>query len=141
MAIAEAMANLEVRQTQGLVEEVMPAGVSPIRTLDVLREGVRVDRQRFAPCECFVSDLIVSGQIMKNADDEKREKCVFIPEPTRLSSRAPAERIPSSLKGEKVKIARYCPYDWHYELDIEKTLEPDETEPVLEGKPSGTMYW
>ena len=53
----------------------------------------------------------------------------------------PTEQIPSSLKGKKGKIARYCLHDWHYELEIEKTLEPDQTKAVLEGKPSGTMYW
>jgi len=66
-AIAEAMANLEVRQAQELVEEAMPACVSPIQILDALREGLSVVGQRFAACEYFVSDLIISGQIMKNA--------------------------------------------------------------------------
>jgi methylmalonyl-CoA mutase cobalamin-binding domain/chain len=66
-AIAEAMANLEVRQAQELVEEAMPAGVSPIQILDALRQGLNVVGQRFAACEYFVSDLIISGQIMKNA--------------------------------------------------------------------------
>lgn len=81
-----------------------------------------------------------TGEIVRR-DDENWEKCIFTLELTRFSSRTPTEQIPSSLKGKKVKIARYCLYDWHYKLGIEKTLEPDETEAVLEGKPSGTVYW
>jgi hypothetical protein len=81
-----------------------------------------------------------TGEIVRR-NDEKWEKCIFTLELTRFSSRTSAEQIPSSLKGKKVKIARYCLYDWHYKLDIEKTLEPDETEAILKGKPSGTVYW
>jgi len=81
-----------------------------------------------------------TGEIVRR-DDENWEKCIFTLELARFSSGTPTEQIPSSLKGKKVKIARYCLYDWHYKLEIEKTLEPDETEAVLEGKPSATVYW
>jgi methanogenic corrinoid protein MtbC1 len=66
-AIAEAVANLEVRQTQEFVEEAMLAGFSPTQILDALRQGLNIVGQRFAACEYYLSDLIISGQIMKNA--------------------------------------------------------------------------
>jgi methanogenic corrinoid protein MtbC1 len=66
-AIAEAAANLEVGQTQELVEQATLAGVSPTQIFDALRQGLKVVGQRFAACEYYVSDLVISGQIMKNA--------------------------------------------------------------------------
>jgi len=36
---------------------------------------------------------------------------------------------------------RYCLYDWHYKTGVRKTLEPDETEAVLSGKPTETVFW
>ena len=74
-------------------------------------------------------------------NDENWEKCIFTLELTRFSSRTPGEQISANLKGKKIKIVRYCLYDWHYKLGIEKTLEPDETKAVLEGRPSATVYW
>ena len=81
-----------------------------------------------------------TGEIVRR-NDENWEKCIFTVELARFSSRTPTEQISSSLKAKKVKIARYCLYHWHYKPEIEKTLEPDETEAVLKGKASGTVYW
>ena len=74
-------------------------------------------------------------------DGETWEKCVFTLEVTRLSKRTPFEAVPSDLKGKKIKLVRYCLYDWHYALGIEKTLSPEETEAVLHGEPSSTVFW
>jgi len=74
-------------------------------------------------------------------DAETWEKCVFTLEVTRFSKRTPLEVVPSDLKGKKIKLVRHCLYDWHYTLGIEKTLSPEETEAVLQGKPSSTVFW
>jgi hypothetical protein len=53
-------------------------------------------------------------------DGETWDECVFTLELTRFSKRTPEEIVPSHLKGKLVKLVRYCLYDWHYALGIEK---------------------
>ncbi len=76
-------------------------------------------------------------------DDEGRrwEKCIFTVEITNFSKRTPNEVVPEEVRGRKVKLVRYCCFDWHFKLGVRKTLEPDETEAVLSGKPTETVYW
>jgi len=74
-------------------------------------------------------------------DGETWEKCVFTVEVTRFSKRTPFEVVPSNLEGKRIRLVRYCLYDWHYTLGIEKTFTPQETEAVLRGKPSSTVFW
>jgi len=74
-------------------------------------------------------------------EGETWEKCVFTLEVTRFSKRTPAEVVPSHLAGGKIKLVRHCLYDWHYRLGVEKTLSPEETESVLRGKPSASVFW
>lgn len=79
----------------------------------------------------------------KRKDDEgiTWEKCIFEIELTGFSRRTPGETFPERLKGKKVKIIRWCAFDWHYKLGVRKTLEPSETETILEGKPTMTVFW
>jgi len=81
-----------------------------------------------------------TGETMTR-DGETWEKCVFTLEVTRFSKRTPEEVVPSNLRGKIVKLVRYCLYDWHYKLGIEKTLSPEETESLLQGKQSSTIFW
>lgn len=67
-------------------------------------------------------------------NDEVWEKCVFTLELTRFSSRTLGEQLPPSLMGKKVKIVRYCFYDWHYKVGVEKTLDPEETDTILDNQ-------
>ena len=69
------------------------------------------------------------------------EKCIFALEVTRFSRRTPDEVVPDDLKGKKIKLVRHCLYDWHYRLGVEKTLSPEETDGLLRGKPSSTIFW
>ena len=71
---------------------------------------------------------------------ENWEKCVFTLELTRFSGRD-AMPIPSLLRGKVIKLVRFCLYDWHFEKEVEKSLEPGETVAVIEGKPTQTVYW
>jgi hypothetical protein len=66
-------------------------------------------------------------------DGENWEKCIFTLELTGLSENFVKKQIPASLKGKRVKITRYCFYDWHFMLEIEKTIEPEETGAIFEG--------
>ncbi len=88
-----------------------------------------------------VLEIEKTGESMKDEEGDKWEKCVFNVELTNFSKRTPDEVIPENIKGKKVKLVRYCCYDWHYKLGIRKTLEPDETEAVLAGNPTRTVYW
>lgn len=74
-------------------------------------------------------------------DGETWQKCIFTLEVTGFSKRTLLEVVPNDLRGKKIKLVRYCLYDWHYTLGIEKTLSPDETECFLHGKPSSTVFW
>jgi len=67
------------------------------------------------------------------------EKCVFVVRLKGFSKRTPKEKIPTHLVGKKVKLIRWCAYDWHYRLGVRKTLEPDETETILMEKPTDTF--
>lgn len=58
-----------------------------------------------------------------------------------FSKRTPNEILPNNIKGKKVKLVRFCSFDWHYKLGVKKTLDFDETEAVLAGKQSETIYW
>jgi len=74
-------------------------------------------------------------------DGENWEKCIFTLEITGFSKRTPEEVVPCYLEGAVVKLVRYCLYDWHYRLGIEKTLSPEETESLLQGKQTSTIFW
>ncbi|HIE18887.1 TPA: hypothetical protein EYP75_04085 [Candidatus Bathyarchaeota archaeon] len=88
-----------------------------------------------------VLEIKRTGETVTDKHGEKWEKCIFTVELTNFSKRTPDEKIPEEIKGKKVRIVRYCCYDWHYKIGVRKTLEPDETEAVLSGKPTGTVYW
>jgi len=88
----------------------------------------------------MVNEIEKTGQFIVR-DDEKWEKCIFTVEVTNFSKRTPDEVVPDHIKGKKVKLVRHCCFDWHYKLGVRKTLEPDETEAVLSGKPIKSVYW
>ena len=74
-------------------------------------------------------------------EGENWEKCIFTLEITRFSKRTSNEIVPDWLKGKKVKLVRYCLYDWHYRLGVEKTLGTEETDNLLKKKRSSTISW
>ena len=88
-----------------------------------------------------VVDIEKTGEFMTDDEGDKWQRCVFTIELTNFSKRTPDEFIPEDIKGKRVKLVRYCCFDWHYKLGVRKTLEPDETEAVLAGKPAKTVYW
>ena len=74
-------------------------------------------------------------------DGEIWKKCIFTLEVTRFSKRTPDEVVPVDLQGKRIKLVRYCLYDWHYALGVEKTLTAEETDCLLRGKPSPSVFW
>ena len=88
-----------------------------------------------------VIDIEKTGESKTDDEGLNWEKCIFTLEITNFSKRTPDEVVPDEIEGKKVKLVRYCCFDWHYKLGVRKTLEPDETEAVLAGKPEKTVYW
>lgn len=88
-----------------------------------------------------VIDIKRTGEFITDDEGNQWEKCIFIVELTNFSKRTPNEIIPEEIKGKRVKLVRYCCFDWHYKLGVRKTLEPDETEAVLRKEPTKTVYW
>ncbi len=82
-----------------------------------------------------------TGEKKKDEEGNVWEKCIFSLELTGFSKRTPDEVASSALKGKKIKLVRWCCFDWHYKKGVRKTLESDETEAVLKGKPTGSVYW
>ena len=80
-----------------------------------------------------VIDIERIGEFITDEEGNKWEKCIFTVELTNFSKRTSNETVPPEVKGKKVKIARYCCFDWHYKVGVRETLEPDETEAVLLG--------
>lgn len=66
-AISEAIANLDNERTRHLIEEALRDGSNPLQVLEALRKGLEIVGQRYDRSEYFLSELVISGQIMKDA--------------------------------------------------------------------------
>ena len=82
-----------------------------------------------------------TGERMVDEDGVEWEKCIYTVRLVGFSKRTPDEKIPERLKGKRVKLVRWAAFDWHFKLGVRKTLEPDETEAVLRGEKTSTVYW
>ena len=89
----------------------------------------------------IVTTVEKTEESLTDKEGIKWKKCIFNVELTNFSRRTPEETLPTKVKGKKVKLIRYCAFDWHYKTGVKKTLEPDETEAVLKEKPLKTIYW
>jgi len=87
-----------------------------------------------------ISEVKKTGEFIEK-DGETWEKCIFTVELSKFSKRTSEEILPENLRGKRVKVIRYCCFNWHYKTDVMKTLEPDETEAILNEKPNKTIYW
>lgn len=82
-----------------------------------------------------------TGEIKVDDEGLRWERCVFTVKLDGFSKRTPGEKLPEGLLGKEVKLVRWCCFDWHYKAGVKKTLEPDETEAVLKGEKTETVYW
>jgi hypothetical protein len=81
-----------------------------------------------------------TGERRVDNEGQNWEKCIFTLKITGLSKRTPQEKTSSTIIGKEVKQVRWCCYNWHYKSGV-KTLDSNETEAVLNGKPIDTVYW
>jgi hypothetical protein len=81
-----------------------------------------------------------TGESKIDNEGQKWEKCIFTLKIESFSKRA-YEKLPPDIEGKIVKLIRWCCFDWHYKTGVKKTLEPDETEAVLKGVPTDTVFW
>lgn len=88
-----------------------------------------------------VLDIKNTGEQRKDEEGNIWQKCIFTIELTGFSKRTSDEALPPNLKGKRVKIIRWCCFDWHYKLGVRKTLEPEETEAIISGKPTTIVDW
>lgn len=96
--------------------------------------------EKFRKLQGIVIDVERTGEYVIDGEGNRWEKCIFTVELTNFSKRTPDEAIPEEIKGKKVKIVRYCCFDWHYKLGVRRTLEPDETEAILKRESTKTIY-
>jgi hypothetical protein len=82
-----------------------------------------------------------TGEKKKDEEGNEWERCAFTLELVGFSKRTPQEILPEKMRGMRVKLIRWCCFDWHYKLGVRKTLDVDETEAVLGGRPTNTVYW
>ncbi|MBE3572897.1 MAG: cobalamin B12-binding domain-containing protein [Moorella humiferrea] len=68
-ALARAMAELEEAQVDALVKEFLDAGAAPLEIVKALQEGMVEVGSRFESGDYFLSELVMAGEIMKNAMD------------------------------------------------------------------------
>lgn len=65
--IKDLLADLEEGQFLSLVEERLQANEDPMAIVEACRDGMEIVGKRFADCEYFVSDLIVSAELFNSA--------------------------------------------------------------------------
>jgi len=65
--LADAIAELNEDEAKRLVREKIDAGVEPLSIVDECREGMDIVGGRYKNKEYFLSELIVSGEIFKEA--------------------------------------------------------------------------
>ena len=89
----------------------------------------------------IVLEIDRTGNFKSNEEENRWEHCIFTIELQNFSKRTREEVIPEKLKGKKIKLIRYCCFDWHYRLGVRRTLDPDETEAVLADQPTKSVFW
>lgn len=82
-----------------------------------------------------------TGKKMADEDGVEWEECIYTVRLVGFSKRTPDEKLPKELEGKQVKLVRWAAFDWHLKKGVRKTLAPDETEAVLRGEKTGTVYW
>lgn len=65
--LTDAMASIDYDETLRVCKESMLKGVSPAEVVAALSEGMRIIGERFEAKEYFLSELIMAGEIMKEA--------------------------------------------------------------------------
>jgi 5-methyltetrahydrofolate--homocysteine methyltransferase len=64
-ALVEAIADMREDDALRLAQEHLDAGTPPLAVLDACREAMAIVGQRFEAGECFVPELILAGEMLK----------------------------------------------------------------------------
>ncbi|MCD6510860.1 MAG: hypothetical protein J7L11_10805 [Thermoprotei archaeon] len=91
-------------------------------------------RGKIRKLQGIVVKIVKTDESKEDEEGNRWQKCIFVVELTGFSKRTPDEKIPDELRGAKVKVVRWCCFDWHYRTGVRVTLTPEETEAVLKGK-------
>lgn len=67
LEIEDAISELEADRVKRLVNDYLKKGIPPLDILSALRKGLEKVGQKFEEHKYFISELILAGEIMKNA--------------------------------------------------------------------------
>jgi methylmalonyl-CoA mutase cobalamin-binding domain/chain len=67
--LMNAMADIETDKTLDACRKALGAGISPAMVINALSEGMRIIGERFEAKEYFLSELIMAGEIMNDAQE------------------------------------------------------------------------
>ncbi len=70
----KALADLQEDEARKIVEDSLNAGEDPLEILEEARRGLEIVGNRFAKKEYFISDLIYSGEILKDITEIVKPK-------------------------------------------------------------------
>jgi len=65
--LADALANLDEDEVRKLVREKIDAGAEPMSIIDECRKGMDIVGERYKSKDYFLSELIISGEMFKEA--------------------------------------------------------------------------
>jgi len=65
--LTQALVDLKKEEVLSMIEEELKKNTAPLDVVKALNEGMVTIGERFASCEYFISELIYSGHIMKEA--------------------------------------------------------------------------
>ncbi len=68
-ALVEAITDMREEDAVRTANEMLDRGISPIEVLDSCREAMNVIGQRFEAGDCFVPELILAGEILRQISD------------------------------------------------------------------------
>jgi len=67
--LTKTMADIDFEGTLKACEDAMATGISPAKVVEALSDGMRIIGERFEAKEYFLSELIMAGEIMKEAQE------------------------------------------------------------------------
>jgi len=97
-----------------------------MKSLSVLR-GIVVEVKKLG------EDRLIQGK--------RWEKVIYTVKLVQFSKRESRMKMSEDLKGKEVKVLRFAHDDWHYKTGVSRTLTVEETEAVLKGTPTETVFW
>jgi methanogenic corrinoid protein MtbC1 len=73
-ALVEAITDMREEDAVRTAQEMLDRGSSPIAVLDQCREAMTIIGQRFEAGDCFVPELILAGEILRQISDVVKPK-------------------------------------------------------------------